>query len=66
MWVYTCNDLDMNPATLQCVGGEWIQHEESGLLPPLSSAEATQIAAAIGGAWMLGFLIGQIRKSVWR
>jgi hypothetical protein len=58
--VLRCAPADLDTATGDCSAPYW--ETDIGLLPPLSAADAIQIAAAVGGCWVLGFIVKQLRR----
>lgn len=62
--ILRCEESDVSPVTGECAAPYW--SEDTGILPPLSSADAHQIALAIGVLWGLAFCIRQIRKLIER
>jgi len=57
-----CKASDFNAATGQCAAPFYGPH--STLLPPLSMADASLIAACIGMLWGIGFKIRAARRVV--
>lgn len=59
-----CDEEDIDPVTGECAAPYWT--EDTGFLPPMSSADAHQIAVSIAALWALAFCIRQIRKLIER
>ena len=62
--VLRCDEGDLTPETGECAAPYWGQ--DTGILPPLSAADAYQIATAIAVLWALAFAIRQARNLVLR
>ena len=57
-----CKASDFDAATGVCAAPFW--GPSQGLLPDLSAADGVAISAAIIGAWAIGFVIKQARRSI--
>lgn len=58
--VLRCDEGDFNATTGECAAPYW--ETDTGALPPLSAADAMQIAAAVAGCWVIGFIAKQLRR----
>lgn len=62
--VLRCDEGDYDAVAGTCAAPVWT--EDNGMLPPLSAADAMQIAAGIATLWIIGHIIRQLRKSTER
>jgi hypothetical protein len=62
VYVQGCAEQDFNVSTGTCSHPVWAV--QPSLLPPLSIADGLQLAGAIAGLWVIGFIIRTVRKTV--
>lgn len=60
--VQVCADEAFDEGTQTCTAPVWELHQDSVLLPPLSSQDGALIGLAIGGAWLLPWAWKQIGR----
>lgn len=66
VWVLTCQSFDNRPYPPECVSEEWMpSHQLPGTVSfvDLNTADAWQIAAAIGALWACAWVVRLLRKS---